>query len=634
MSYLGSWKIDDVVTFCANTHDPSDGSSADATGSPAYRVYEDETGTPILTGSMAKLDDAGTLGFYSGQITCSAANGFEKGKSYSIFISATVAAVAVTTHHTMQIEAEVDANTVSPTVSADVVQVSGDSTAADNLELQYDTTGLTGDTFPATQTQLGNIALTGAAVATPAKDEPNGFVIAFGENEANDEDSTHALDGTTHDIEAQDDTGTEKIDVYYEFNIGGDGVPTGVSAVCQFDKGGGATKNLTIQALNWPSTWETIGTLQSGTSLGASSLQLFTSHVGTGANLGLVRIRYLTGSVALTATSKLLVDQIFVEYAIVRRSVGYADGAIWVNTSASPPNTNTENYVDGTADNPVSTWAAALALSSQLGIIRFRIVNGSSITLSGASDNYTLIGSGWTLALGSVSIDGIYIEGADLSGIGTNGGTGPNLVNCHIGNVTMPPCHVTGCGLMGTFTAGSAGDFFFDNCHSQIAGTSTPIFDFGTGLDASDANFRSYSGGIDIRFMGAGSGSYNLSIEGFGHVILNANCTPTSTVAIRGNFTLADSSTVTVSDDARIDVGQINAQALDVLFTDAQAELSSLPAANAPIAAKINLIFEILRNKLTNDGSTQELFKDNGSSSLGTQSLSVAAGKVTRAKYS
>jgi len=45
------------------------------------------------------------------------------------------------------------------TVDANVTQISGDSTAADNLELQYDGTGLTGDTFPANQEQVGNISV-------------------------------------------------------------------------------------------------------------------------------------------------------------------------------------------------------------------------------------------------------------------------------------------------------------------------------------------------------------------------------------------------------------------------------------------------------------------------------------------
>ena len=39
---------------------------------------------------MAKLDDTNTTGFYSEQITLSAANGFEVGKSYAIYMTATV----------------------------------------------------------------------------------------------------------------------------------------------------------------------------------------------------------------------------------------------------------------------------------------------------------------------------------------------------------------------------------------------------------------------------------------------------------------------------------------------------------------------------------------------------------------
>ena len=113
MSYLGSWKIDDLVTFTVNTHDPSTGAATDADAAPPYRVYEDETGTAILTGTMALLDDANTVGFYSEQITLSSANGFEKGKTYNVYVSAAVGGVTGTTHHILQVEAEVDSNVVS-----------------------------------------------------------------------------------------------------------------------------------------------------------------------------------------------------------------------------------------------------------------------------------------------------------------------------------------------------------------------------------------------------------------------------------------------------------------------------------------------------------------------------------------
>jgi hypothetical protein len=140
MSYYGSWKIDDLLTFCVNTHRFDTGAATDADAVPSYRIYEDETSTPILTGNMALLDSANTAGFYSEQITLSAANGFEKGKSYTIYITATVNSVAATTHHNFQIEAEVDANTISPAIpwnaawDAEVQSEVQDALVANNLD--------------------------------------------------------------------------------------------------------------------------------------------------------------------------------------------------------------------------------------------------------------------------------------------------------------------------------------------------------------------------------------------------------------------------------------------------------------------------------------------------------------------
>lgn len=82
--------IGEDLTFSICTHDPDTAVLTDADSAPSYRVYEDETGTPILTGNMAKLDDAGTTGFYTETISCTAANGFEDRKTYTLYISAAV----------------------------------------------------------------------------------------------------------------------------------------------------------------------------------------------------------------------------------------------------------------------------------------------------------------------------------------------------------------------------------------------------------------------------------------------------------------------------------------------------------------------------------------------------------------
>lgn len=104
MSYLGRWEINDLLTFAVNTHAAQTLAAADADNVPTYRVYKDETGAAIVTGSMAKLDDANTVGFYSEQITLSAANGFEAGKCYTIYVSATVGGTIGTLSHSFQVE--------------------------------------------------------------------------------------------------------------------------------------------------------------------------------------------------------------------------------------------------------------------------------------------------------------------------------------------------------------------------------------------------------------------------------------------------------------------------------------------------------------------------------------------------
>jgi len=82
--------IGDFLTFSIATHDPDTGELTDADAAPLYRIYEDETVVPILTGTMATLDGVNTTGFYTERIDCSLVNGFEHGKSYTIYIAATV----------------------------------------------------------------------------------------------------------------------------------------------------------------------------------------------------------------------------------------------------------------------------------------------------------------------------------------------------------------------------------------------------------------------------------------------------------------------------------------------------------------------------------------------------------------
>jgi hypothetical protein len=83
--------LNDTLVFSVCTHNPETAATADADGLPTYRVYSGVGETLLLSGDMAKADDANTTGYYAASIVCSAANGFVAGVSYSIFVSATVA---------------------------------------------------------------------------------------------------------------------------------------------------------------------------------------------------------------------------------------------------------------------------------------------------------------------------------------------------------------------------------------------------------------------------------------------------------------------------------------------------------------------------------------------------------------
>lgn len=90
----GTSFIGETLAFYLHTARYDTNAAADATGDPAYRIYEATTDTPILTGSFAKLDDSNTTGLYAASIAVTTANGFEHGKSYVIYATATVNAVA------------------------------------------------------------------------------------------------------------------------------------------------------------------------------------------------------------------------------------------------------------------------------------------------------------------------------------------------------------------------------------------------------------------------------------------------------------------------------------------------------------------------------------------------------------
>jgi hypothetical protein len=354
-------------------------------------------------------------------------------------------------------------------VSSNVTAVSGGSAAADNLEAMFDGTGYIHDTAPASRDQVANLSTGSAAISTVASSGS----ITTGENPIGDYTDTFTRDGIYNSVDEVNATGNMEIE--YQFNVGGNGVAVNV---VMFGRLSGNGDILAVQAWNWTLNagaggWEQIGTLINDSVDTEHQYNLNVGHTGTGANAGDVRIRGFEGAGGLSSVT-LYLDQVYIAYSIVAQSVGYANGAIWVDTLHGV--SGVEPYVNGTADNPVSLWSDALSLSVSLGIHRFQTSSGSEITLTANSDYYEIIGIGSKLHLGGQNCSGARFLGLIVDGICT--GTNPYFKECQIDTATLPPCRWDRCGFTDVVTAGASGHFFNIDGFSQVAGANSPEFNF------------------------------------------------------------------------------------------------------------------------------------------------------------
>lgn len=78
----------------------------------------------------------------------------------------------------------------------------------------------------------------------------------------------------------------------------------------------------------------------------------------------------------------------------------------------------------------------------------------------------------------------------------------------------------------------------------------------------------------------------------------------------------------------------VNAEVLDVLTTDTFAEPASVPAATSSIKDKINWVFAVMRNKLTQSATTQTLRNDGDSGNIATRGTSDDGSTFTQDKWS
>jgi len=503
MPYLGAYSIDDYLTFAVNTHN-NKGQARDADAVPIYHIYEDEITAPLITGTMALLDGSNTVGFYSERVQLTSALGFELGKTYNIYVAATVQSTPGTISHLFQLP-----NKTGYALSSAGVDAIWDDGLSNNT-----TTGTAGYVLSSILNSVDNIAIVGA----PAYEAPSSYVLSTGTQTGGTYQSVDTTNGVYH---VHTDSGG-LLSFYYEYSLKSDEEAVGILFKGRITS---SNDSVFIQAYDWVnSVWVSVHTLI-GTNLTTDtnvSSALVGKYTGTGLNSGKVRIRFINAVTLTTAT--LYIDQIIIGKTITGRSVGYQDALVWVDTNGS--NTNTVAFVDGVADNPVSTIVAAYTLAASTGLKGLRFLANSFVTLTQSAQAWRFVGQ-VRVNLGGQSIaDALFRNAYTVSG--TSVGDDATFIECGIATSTIYHAYFNDCNIKGTITLIDNNEYFFHGCTDAVSnGTATLVFGSGT-----SAYLREWSGGIQLNSMQAGS---ECIIDGAGRVIIDPSCGG-GQLTIRGHF--------------------------------------------------------------------------------------------------
>lgn len=342
--------------------------------------------------------------------------------------------------------------------------------SADSGSTQVARVGADGDTLETLSDQIDAIA---AAPGVGARAfVPTTITVTSGTGASGDADDLANDDSDVYSV--NDNAGTLTLDLDYQLDADADVVQFLLIAAAQ-----GVSDDLTIQFFDQVgSSYVTIDTISGANSLTYATFDKVVVSKYT-SDAGLFQVR-ITGTGLGSAT--LTINKA-VAYAVnTVRSAGYDGGYIYFDSSAS--NTNTTQNIDGTADNPVSSWAAVVSLQTSTGLTKLD-VTGTLAPTSTLEIFNTLVGHRATLDL-SASVncgDVEIINFKEVTGTATTSGNRPVFTNCGVGlsaTLTTAPAFFRDCEIGGGsfgVVFGSSGEWDFDHCSSGVAGAGTAVID-------------------------------------------------------------------------------------------------------------------------------------------------------------
>ncbi len=297
-----------------------------------------------------------------------------------------------------------------------------------------------------------------------------------------------------------------------------------------------AAAQIEANALDGKGDWN-IG--KTGYSLAATGLDAIVSTA-----TGMVEIAKAVWDRVLTGATHAITDSSGRRLRDLQEFGVYDGGAIFIDTVNGTAGTT--DFESGTAFNAVDTIADANTLAASLGLSRFRVAPGSTITLAAAQVAQEFFGNNWTLALGSQNISNSYFHGATVSGIGTTATGAAHFNHCDVGTTSLGEVHLDACGLLtATITLTAVGDYTFSDCYSEVAGMATPIIDFGA-VGNTNLTMPNYNQGVEIRNLNS-TGADLFSISGKGQIIYAASSS--GSVNQRGDWKVTNTGGVTITED-------------------------------------------------------------------------------------
>ncbi|MBW2637878.1 MAG: hypothetical protein JRC86_10225 [Deltaproteobacteria bacterium] len=393
--------------------------------------------------------------------------------------------------------------------------------------------------------------------------------------------------------EASDDSGNFR--QLFVFDITEIGSPSGMEWIGYLQ---GNNDALVVNAYDWiEGSWIQIGAIVGKVQPNDETVPftLFNSMVGSGGDAGKVLVEFV--GTGLTS-SLFATDRILLQYNTSQSAVGYANGAVWIDTLNGFP--GSVSGVNGVADHKSNNLADALTIGAQKGLNSFIVSQGSSLTFTQTMSNVEFHGIDFSVEFNEQIMDSVVIEGANLSGIALAGaGSLLILESQFFAPVTLPPCATVHCAIGTRVTLSETGVYVFEDPFGVKAAQETPCLIFASDDPGISVNFRHADTGIELEGMRTGD---KMSIGGDGQYILNANCVG-GDLSVRGNWQDTDNSgNVTIVQVANTPV----ALAEDIAALEVIATLTRKILTN-----RFNVNLTTSQAELSNDADTAvELVRD------------------------